>query len=1117
MDRDKDARATRPNGRPAGLVVKPENRKPLFAKPQDDGAVKSQGPASRSDGGRFRGTVRSTPLHGRRTNSESNPPPPPSERRGSNSSVASSGSTRIPRPSSTGLTQRREMKLAEAFKLAEREEQEQEQEHPADASPSPAPRMWRARPALDQRKTRSTPGEEYLGAKGRLKDLKGKPEEGPVSHDAPRAAVSNENRKSMLPEKSQSGIFGKSNGGATPSVRDRGDKNRPLSGLFGRRSPLKTAAPNDDGGIPPLVPGIEDFPLPSIEGAAQPDDGVTPAALQPPVANSIMPSPEKSFGWLDQDFTAGDLQVSDSPRIRVRSQPFANRIAFDESSNVDINSRNRVNPPGTLNTKLDDIRRLEVKEGVDQTPVERPRRNTKLEDILAREAQAEQQIPIPDRHISRLQNTKLDDIRQREVDGISPRVLAGIRLEEIREQNSMSRSLSPEEQRPRSSEGPLSKVDTNIVSAAEPPVRPKSAFEAGGGERIPDTPVTIFKCERRRSSLSQGVERENDDGKRDVDLPTARPLNTRADSKEVLQRLARVASNSPSLEHEPRRSPTPPLEKPPVEKASLRARITTRHSENSKRPSAPDIKEPANPRPTVGFAEFAGLRRVRSTESTRSKRSSLHSEGDPIDRIEAEAKLFAPLDNYSERGSVRAPSPPPDGDDQEEEEEEEDEVEATPRPKRQDPLTMPTPKVTGAYVETPATVKVEDRMTDRVHARPEELRVEHAAALETKSRATVTRRPSKDRDTASDPGTDEKAHASSTSADVSRPRARSLPRRRPPLRNSAKPPSVKDDLLELQRAHNIEDSTLDDLEDILSGRKSAMPKLEEALQQLLPNGAEQTAEPKAKPTNEEDAKAKNKMTEEISDSELAVIDRMSRSLRTGLMGIRTAKEGIARLEDKVSHADTALQKTADVIPEKPAARPAPIEPDDSQWMYLRLPVPRLYRRGPYFKLTWAGLIAFALALWLLAESSMCAAFCRPQSCSSEPCVWAYDDPTFGRAIPVKLDQWATGGYGRKKFAQLSEEFVDWLADVEDLAYGQDITDRNPEQMTFMQRRQHRRRLLKKGIVKNPVSSPTPEQKAKWDAWHQARLARERAWEAREMGYEVGDVEDASVGGDRRVG
>ena len=50
--------------------------------------------------------------------------------------------------------------------------------------------------------------------------------------------------------------------------------------------------------------------------------------------------------------------------------------------------------------------------------------------------------------------------------------------------------------------------------------------------------------------------------------------------------------------------------------------------------------------------------------------------------------------------------------------------------------------------------------------------------------------------------------------------------------------------------------------------------------------------------------------------------------------------------------------------------------------------------------------------------------------------------------------------------------------------------------------------------------PPPEQKAKWDAWRRARLARERAREVREMGYrDVGNeygVDGGALGRDERV-
>jgi hypothetical protein len=140
---------------------------------------------------------------------------------------------------------------------------------------------------------------------------------------------------------------------------------------------------------------------------------------------------------------------------------------------------------------------------------------------------------------------------------------------------------------------------------------------------------------------------------------------------------------------------------------------------------------------------------------------------------------------------------------------------------------------------------------------------------------------------------------------------------------------------------------------------------------------------------------------------------------------------------------------------------------------------------------------------------MCHYYCRPEYCAAgQVCDWSPDDPYFGYAIPVKLDQWTTGGQGRALAARLGEEASDWLADAWDSLTGTDIAAVDTRYLTFEQKRQHRRRLRKRGLVR-PWREP-PEHKAKLDAWRSAREVRE----AREMGY--AEEEDESMSGDEAV-
>ncbi|POR35942.1 Uncharacterized protein TPAR_03862 [Tolypocladium paradoxum] len=1064
------AAAARTNGLPSSnqLLVKQEGRKPLFASnkgPRDQSSNTAHesprlktarlGAAGAAAGGRADASLG----FARRTKSESQALQ--TDRRDSsgngdsNASLSPPGGTRIPRPSSSAF--RKRISLSEAFKLAEEEELEAQRAHALDGSPSPAPRSWRARGGQDEHKLRQMVGEDHLDTKARNT--------------------------------------------------------------------------NGVGGIPDLVPGIRDVPLPSIETG---DRGL---GTSPP-RNAASKSPEKSFAWqVEDDFTAGDLQVSDSPRIKVGSnRPFANRPSLVAGNDrVSIRSPARLAQPGSRNTKLDEIRERErnmSKEVLSERPGAR-QRYTKLDEIRAREKAAEQHIPIPPRNQARPKNTKLDEIRQREAEGLSKRAFAAARLEEIREQNSMSRSLSPDEARPRSNREPQHATLFGADRKTDVPIRPKSAFESGG-ERIPDTPITVFKSYRNtdagpRAAASDGP--VNDRGSTAAD-----PGNKQRDSHDLLRRLARATSSSPAPEAGSKQQPAAPRSEQGSEKQVAKAVTSGRSSDSGRRPATntkANVRD-NNSKPTVGFA---GLQREQSADSAKSKRSSMQSEMDPTDRIEAEMKLFAPHDNHSERGSVRAPSPQPDSDDDDDEL-----AEATPKPQKHDPLSMATPRVTGAYVETPVTVKVAkggDSQEEPKPAQADEASVPAPVMFREKRTSLAWR--SRDGDTASDPGaSDERdGDALTTAAAIRRrPRARSLPRRRPPLKNTARLPSVKADLLELQRIHSIDDSTMDDLEEILTGRKTASPKLDQLLKQLPATTDEVddlALELKPKPKRESSEEGTHKANREsesadkdVSEGELALYDRMSRTLRTGLLGIRSAKQGIERLEDKFTHAgkqaspDTmttqagkqhaharAHQKHEEHCPDCIA------QPSLKTVAYMHLAVPRLYDTTPRFRLTLLGLVLFLLSLWYAAESAMCARYCRPTTCSTAECVYSFDDPTFGSALPVKLDQWTTGGHGRQLLAWAAEEVQDWAADMEDAALGRSIADASLQGMSFEQKRRHRRRLCKKGLGAS-APEPPPEQKARWDAWRRTRLAQERAREVREMGYRDAGDEGGAIGRDERV-
>ena len=1119
MDREAkpttDVLTSRPNGRgSAGLVINKDTRKPLFGRKTNDQAENDR---KRETGGRVRpspspGAAAVAPKQvGRSAPFDAKDVAPA---RGSATRPVTSPETRIPGPKSSGgqSRPRRPFTLTDAYKMAEDEEiRRQGEPVGGDVSPSPAPRPWLSRHESDKEGMRKMLDRSPVEAKGFRRHFSRGSADSTKSTDSTRnvesrgsarsgSSLSDLERRARRAGEGNNvsqeslGYYGEEAAGLhrTTSEPAKETGSHPIRNLFsrsrigpkiaeagnelarktsntsleddtlqtGRRlSPSKgvrtrpsierfigIALDEEAEGRLPLRFQDPDNPLPSVENGRTPQEP-TPPSSRPVSANPLGLSPNKSYAWdVDADFTGGDLQVSNSPRIRISS-------------------------------KLNEIKQRELDPSLqlDDSSLDlgTPSRNSKEPE----------ESPQPGKPtVRQRQNRKLDEIREREIESLSRRAIATSRLDEIREINS---SFDSERQGSRE----YARETTPGVDPETGDRRSGRSFLEEEGEKIPNTPITIF---RKPSDDKNG----NGSGKGSRSSSGSRPVShIRDESRELLRSLARVTSISPNPESDKNlaaSSNRPELDR---RNGSGKTSNDSRQSSNDRlKLNAPEIRQPDSLKPTVGFA---GLRRTRSTDSTNDNRSSMAlSENDPTERLEQEMKLFAPLESHSERGSIRAPSPDSGLEDGDGDDEETQQVEETPRAPRKDPLSMATPKVTGAYVETPATVKVEKLATDgdifaEAGDGPRRSRSTSQSRAKPASAGSSTSSESDTRHRAT-------AQASAETTSTARRRATSLPKKRRPLINTAKPPTVRDDLQAITRAHNIEDSTLDDFGELLAGRRSFSPDIE-----AIMSNRDAKREPAIK--DEKDVEDRERLDRE---RELETYDRMNKSLQTGLAGIRTAKQGIERLQDKVAHADVpapapAVKEKDTHLPKKRVTRTA-ITPT-SAVTYILLPVPRLSRREPTFRLTILGLIVLLASVYLASEWTMCSLYCRPVICTDAPCAWSVDDPTPGWALPVKLDQWVAGGAGRRLAEQAAEEVGDYVADILDVVKGRDIKDVDINALTFSQKRRHRRRLRKRGLV--PPRVEPPEERAKWDAWRRVRLARERASASREMGYDVGEGDE----------
>ncbi|KFZ06037.1 hypothetical protein V501_07795 [Pseudogymnoascus sp. VKM F-4519 (FW-2642)] len=511
----------------------------------------------------------------------------------------------------------------------------------------------------------------------------------------------------------------------------------------------------------------------------------------------------------------------------------------------------------------------------------------------------------------RIRNTKLVEVRAREREGMSRHAVATARLEEIRERLSEERSMSPQVEKAAVREptripspvvrnpayrrtstesfeivesgksleaGPaterlfgeikgaktepkeiqrgrrsrsreriaVSRASPSRATQDDPDQFHEKTILEEEGEQIPGTPITIFR----------NTERPQDGHKRE-------------DSYDTLRRLAAISSPNPS-----------PIPLKSEEKENQPPEDTRRRRPVSQ---APDDKR-------------------------HSRSSSLpKSDIDPEERIAAEKDLFEIPDNKSERNSMREPSPA-----------DEDELpeQETPRPKqKQNPLTMATPVVTGAFIETPAPTVRHSRIRppspvpEKSNPQPDTKPSQPIQPVKPQSKAHSPPRRSS---STSSRSTSRSRNPSASEPSAPNPqieRLKPAPRApRPRLTNSAPPPSAAADLLRIQHEAAIEDSTLDDLTDLLS---SSPPPAEPPIP--VPDRDE-----KGRPLS---AGARERR---LSEQQLV---KMERGLSHGLESIRDAKRGIEKLEQVVSSAPLAVAKKVRVPPHHPtsaAVVPGPV-------------------------------------------------------------------------------------------------------------------------------------------------------------------------------------------------
>lgn len=906
------------------------------------------------------------------------------------------------------------LKLTDAWNMAAREDQDAYGIGEKQGSPSPAPR---ARPPLRSREsdelrmakiragytrpatapvqetlqesvdidlTTSTSGSggSRLGSVGSLPDITDSTLEKKMTQwerDLARKEKILGNKAPLFAKKDRgvhsSGLTRKSSGSSLegePVVINRRSEWGTRAPKFGTGWMRKIVSPENSGELVEVpkataqdasvdwAGAAADTPLASVEDDTSIQEP-TPPHSRPSSAQPITASPQKSQtsdAELDfsVDFTAKSVLYSNSPALHARGSK------IDEIRQREIETLNK---RAVATSRLEDIRERNSAERSASPEVTRspakdtPRRSTPSQGSSRRESEASSRVASAEssRRQSEVslrrestERTRTPDIKKAPGNEVQieekSRPLSGgshgrslskdAITSALQSTNNLRLTPSPKVslERLREPKTAEAPADSEASSTKQEAYHEKTILEEEG-EHIPGTPITVF----------YGAAKD-------------KPQHKRGGSWEALQKLSRILSSSPAG---------------PSEEKESKGKETAK--EDSSRLS------------NVVTLEVKRL----SAASTPPK-----SDVDPEERIAAEASLFdLPENNRSERNSLRAPSPDNDSSS--------DGVDETPRPKP-DPLSMPTPVVTGAYIDTPAPTVRQLRRPARASSPADDgddARDDTARVASDIARRDFVRgqkgEPSQSRSSSTGPSRARSDRGPLSSHPVNQnSRGRSAGRFRPRLLNTANPASVADDLREIQQEAQIEDSTLDDFDELLAMEDDDSDPNSTTIMEPV---VDLEKDERGRPLSEQERERR---------IEALTYERLNIGLKNGLLSIRDAKRGIERLEDRVSSSpDPAAQS----IQSNKLGKASIASYEPNALVYIAIPIPRLWiwdstkRWG--MRLTWLGLIVGLIFSWITAETVTCEFICRPEYATTNN--WRPGDPEWGMAVPTLIDR-ASGGF-----------------------------------------------------------------------------------------------------------
>lgn len=404
-----------------------------------------------------------------------------------------------------------------------------------------------------------------------------------------------------------------------------------------------------------------------------------------------------------------------------------------------------------------------------------------------------------------------------------------------------------------------------------------------------------------------------------------------------------------------------------------------------------DPKKKRNKEPSISSTPIIPEKKLGLKNSSKHYDSNL--EIDPEDRVAAEARLFEPqpVESVSEVNSISAISPSQSSFSTEEIIDEGMRLNSY-------PLSSKTPKIIGAYIETPITFSNLDRTQKSFQRRDLSL-----GSIECERGISFNKQMIKSN-----------AHSSSLQTHLHERTAK------PPalsnIINTAHRITASEDLRLIKLEENIEDSDLDSFIEKVANINEDI----DCNELIMKLSNSRFLDP--------EIDWDKVSLSQVGNKEFLVnhmMERMKHKLNNASRGFHDIKLGLERLEQRVASTcsnDKNTLATKDSKYKKDynaTQRTSPIS-----WFYIRVAPPRPNEKSRLFrnrnwKLTWLGLSLLMVLFWCLVELAMCKVFCHPKYSNKN--TWQPSDPFFPWAIPTQLDKW-TG----RIISRSIKYFLEWF-------------------------------------------------------------------------------------------